>query len=103
MQRQYRQRRIPAGNPLANALVVIVGTLAIAASVILGVVAFVVLASIVLVFAALVGIRVWWQKRRLMRSDRGPASGGKQAPNSDSVIEGEYRVIASGKDTESRG
>ena len=41
-------RGIPGGNPIANALVVIVGVLAIAASLVLGFFAFVVLGSIVL-------------------------------------------------------
>ena len=42
-------RGIPAGNPIANALVVIAGALAIGASIVLGFFAFVVLGSIVLV------------------------------------------------------
>ena len=46
-------RGIPGGNPIANALVVIVGVLAIAASLVLGFFAFVVLGSIVLVLGAI--------------------------------------------------
>ena len=58
-------RGIPAGNPIANALVVIVGALAIGASIVLGFFAFVVLGSIVLVLGAIIALRVWWFNRRL--------------------------------------
>ena len=81
-------RGIPGGNPIANALVVIVGVLAIAASLVLGFFAFVVLGSIVLVLGAIISMRVWWLNRKL----------GKQLRNSEAksqggVIEGEYRVV----------
>ena len=82
-------RGLPAGNPLANILVVVAGALVIAASVVLGFVAFVVLASIILVIAGVVGIRVWWLSRKLEK--RMPA-GETPAPGSD-VIEGEYHVV----------
>lgn len=87
-------RGFSAGNPIANVLVAIVGALAIAASIVLGFVAFVVLGTVILVLAAIVGIRVWWFKRQLAR--RGSASG--PAGPSDSgaqggVIEGEYHVV----------
>jgi membrane protein implicated in regulation of membrane protease activity len=83
---------LPAGNPLANALVVIVGALAIGASLILGVAALIVLGSIVLVFAALVGIRVWWFNRRLSRQVK-TANRDTDARQTE-IIEGEYRVIS---------
>ena len=88
-----RHRSFPAGNPLANALVVIVGALAIALSFILGVVAFVALASVLLVLAAIVGIRIWWLNRRLARS----AKRNSEAAQVD-VIEGEYRVVTDDDD-----
>ena len=50
-------RGIPAGNPIANALVIIVGALAIGASIVLGFVAFVVLGSIVLILGSQAGWR----------------------------------------------
>ena len=81
-------RGFPAGNPIANALVIIVGTLAIAASIIIGFVAFVVLASIVLVMAAAVGIRLWWFNRKY----RGASP--PQAGPENGAIEGEFVVIA---------
>lgn len=86
-------RGFSAGNPIANALVVIVGALAIAASIVLGFVAFVVLGSIILVLAAIVSIRVWWLNRRLQRQGTGPTRPEGQTPGG--VIEGEYHVVKS--------
>ena len=60
-------RGIPAGNPIANALVVIVGAFVIGASIVLGFVAFVVLGSIVLILGSIIGLRVWWFNRKLRR------------------------------------
>ena len=57
-------RGIPAGNPIANALVVIVGALAIGASIVLGFFAFVILGSVILVLGAIIALRVWWFNRR---------------------------------------
>lgn len=86
-------RSVPFGNPVANALVVIVGTLVIGASVVLGFFAFLVIASVVLVLGAIVSLRVWWFNRKLRRT---PAN---QAPPPGSarlhVIEGEYHVVKS--------
>jgi hypothetical protein len=98
LNQQYRHRQFPAGNPLANALVVIVGALAIGASFVLGVVAFVALGSIVLVLAGIVGIRIWWMNKRLKR--RFPEGVHQQAPGSvnTEVIEGEYRIVSAKKE-----
>ena len=100
MNAHFSKRQLPAGNPLANALVVIVGALAIGASLILGVAALIVLGSVVLVFAALVGIRVWWFNRRLSRQVRSANrhSGAQQTE----IIEGEYRVISSARTQDPR-
>ena len=84
-------RGIPAGNPIANALVVIVGALAIGASIVLGFFAFVVLGSIVLVLAAIIGLRVWWFNRKL-RSQAGVQPPPDQPPPGG-IIEGEYHVV----------
>ena len=43
---KYSSRNLPADSPLANLLVIIVGTLLIAASIVLGFFAFVVVASV---------------------------------------------------------
>jgi len=82
---------IPAGNPIANALVVIVGALAIGASIVLGFFAFVVLGSVILVLGAIIALRVWWFKRKLARQ-----AGDQPKPQQQSeggVIEGEYHVV----------
>ena len=95
---QFKQRQFPAGNPLANALVVVVGAIVIAVSFVLGVVALVALASALVVMAAIIGVRVWWVNRRL---------GGRRGSHADqdngnatgkAVIEGEYRVVGSDGD-----
>lgn len=79
----------PAGNPIANALVIIVGGLAIAASIVLGFVAFVVLASILIVLSAIVGIRVWWFRRRFRKAQAARSESG----SGRRVIEGEYQIV----------
>lgn len=84
-------RGFPAGNPIANVFVIIVGALAIGVSIVLGFVAFVVLGSIVAVLAAVIGLRIWWLNRRLRRQAR-KAPGGER-PAGGGVIEGEYHVI----------
>ena len=91
MKYSFSERGIPAGNPIANALVVLVGAIVIAASIVLGFVAFVVLGSIVLVLGAIVGLRVWWFNRNLRRGVQGQAKQKAAAPGG--VIEGEYHVV----------
>ena len=84
-------RGFPAGNPLANIFVIIVGALAIGASIVLGFFAFVIVGSIVLIMASIIGIRVWWLQRK-MRGQMPPSSDrGGEAPKG--VIEGEYQVV----------
>jgi membrane protein implicated in regulation of membrane protease activity len=85
------KRGFPAGNPIANALVIIVGALAIGASVVLGFFAFVILASILVIFSAFVGIRLWWFNRKLARHR--PESGKSTNEKKAGVIEGEYHVV----------
>ena len=84
-------RGFPAGNPIANVFVILVGALVIGVSVVLGFVAFVVLGSIVAVLASAIGLRVWWFNRKLRREMSRGADSEKPAPGG--VIEGEYQVI----------
>lgn len=88
-------RGFPAGNPIANALVIVVGTLAIAASIVIGFVAFVVLASIVLVMAAVIGLRLWWFNRKYGGKHRGAT--GTRSTTRQGAIEGEFTVISEDK------
>jgi protein-S-isoprenylcysteine O-methyltransferase Ste14 len=85
-------RGFPAGNPIANVFVIIVGALVISASVVLGFFAFVIVGSIVLIMASIIGLRVWWFKRKM----RGQAPRGSEGRNASTggVIEGEYQVVA---------
>ena len=84
-------RGIPVGNPIANALVVVVGALFIGASIVLGFFAFLVLAGIVLVLGAIVSLRVWWFNRKLRREmDKQSSQPGSARLH---VIEGEYHVV----------
>jgi len=88
----------PAGNPIANIFVIIVGALAIAASIVLGFFAFVVLGSIVLIMASVIGLRVWWLSRKLARQSANAPGGVKPAPGG--VIEGEFKVVADDREGE---
>lgn len=85
------KRGFPAGNPIANAFVIIVGALAIGASIVLGFFAFVILASILIVFSAIIGIRLWWFNRKLQKTQQPP--GTPKADRPEGVIEGEYHVV----------
>ena len=91
MRQTYLKREFPAGNPLANALVVIAGVLVIGVSIVLGFFAFIALSAIVLVSAAVIGIRVWWLNRKLRAGGAESSDGRAQGPSD--VIEGEYRVV----------
>jgi len=90
------KRGFPAGNPIANALVIIVGALAIGASIVLGFFAFVILASVLLILSAIVGIRLWWFRRKFERAYRSQRRQGAEGP--DTIIEGEYHVIVDKRD-----
>ena len=87
----------PAGNPIANILVIIAGALVIGASIVLGFFAFIALSGIVLVAAAVIGVRVWWLKRRIPQASTAESSSPKQR-SPGGVIEGEYKVVSKDHD-----
>jgi len=91
-------RGFPAGNPIANALVIIVGTLAIAASVVLGFFAFVVLGSVLVILAAIIGIRLWWFNRKIRNSPEFRDATRKSSGGAHETIEGEYHVVIDERD-----
>ncbi len=93
MTQQFKQRQFPAGNPLANALVVVVGAVVIAISFVLGVVAFVALATALMVMAAIIGVRIWWLNRRRGGGQRRHAGQNDGSATDNALIEGEYRVV----------
>ena len=101
MDQFYQGRKLPFSNPLANALVVLVGALAIGASILLGFIAFVMLGSLILILAAIVGIRVWWFNRKMRRSGGAKAASPEAGrPVQVEVIEGEFQVVPPAESTD---
>ena len=99
MRYTHLNKNLPAGNPIANILVIIAGALVIGVSIVLGFFAFVALSAIVLVSAAVIGIRVWWLNRKLRaQAHPGTTSTQRESPASVEVIEGEYQVIPDDRD-----
>ena len=86
----------PAGNPLVNALLVVVGAVALGAMVVLGIVAFLVVASILVVLAGVIGLRLWWLGRKLRKAQGGAA----ERFQAEHVIEGEYRRVPAERERE---
>jgi hypothetical protein len=70
----------------------ILGVLAIAALLVVGLVAFLLIASVVLILAGVVGVRMWWHERKIRKEFY---SGGKAVPRGDDpqVIDGEYYTV----------
>lgn len=81
-------------NPIANLLMIAAGIVAIGVFVVLGFVAFLVLAAVISIAAAILGIRMWWFNRGL----RGQAGRDAGSQGAAGVIEGEYRVIDRDRD-----
>lgn len=78
---------------MANLLVVIVGIVVISLSLALGFVVFIAIASVMLIMAAIVSVRVWWLKRRLGRGANLNETEPRNSPGSSRVIEGEFREV----------
>ena len=95
-------RGMSASNPIASALVIIVGTLAIGTMILLGFLAFVVMGSIMLVIAGIVGIRLRWFNRNLRKNagSRHADRAGRESAND--AIEGEYHVVHKDSDDDGR-
>ena len=91
------QGGFPAGNPIASALVIIVGSLVIAASIVVGFFAFVILGSLLMVIAAVVSVRLWWLRRKFARDPEFRAQAGRGPREAPQTIEGEYRIVVEEK------
>ncbi len=90
MSPEFKTKQATYSGPFANIFVIVIGALAIALSLVIGIVAFIGLATAVLVFGVIVGLRLWWLGRKLPGKKNSPQS----AEAADkSVIEGEYQVI----------
>ncbi len=79
-------------------LVVIVGLLTIGAVIVLGVVAAVALGGVVMVLAAVLGIRMWWLGRKMPIHMRTASRRGQSEPGDNAVIEGEFQVVSTDQD-----
>ena len=100
---QYRNKQFPLGNPLANLLVIVVGALAVGASIVLGVVAFITLGGLLLIMAAVIGVRIWWMNWKLRRGfHAGDSAEPRRADVVVEVIEGEFRDVSNRKDNDSK-
>ena len=77
---------------------IIVGTLAIAVSIVVGFFAFVILGSLLLILAAVVSIRLWWYRRKLSRDPAFRPSRASGYTEGRQTIEGEYRVLVEERD-----
>lgn len=77
---------------------IIVGTLAIAASVVLGFFAFVVLGSVLVILAAIIGIRLWWFNRKMRNSPEFREAARSASHGTHETIEGEYHVVIDERD-----
>lgn len=98
MIQEFKQRQFPAGNPLANVLVIVVGVLVIAVSFVLGVVALLALLAAAVVLAAVIGARVWWLNRKLARRPKNHVHQRGETRASARIIEGEFRELGPDKD-----
>jgi hypothetical protein len=72
----------------------VVGTLAIGAAIVFGFFIFLLVASIVLVLAGIVGIRVWWVGRKLRKLQEAAGKTSPEGTDETGIIEGEYRVVS---------
>jgi hypothetical protein len=87
------QGGFPAGSPIASALVIIVGSLVIAASIVVGFFAFMILGSLLMLLAAVVSIRLWWLRRKFASDPRFREQAGHRPHGAPQTIEGEYRIV----------
>ncbi len=88
MQKIHIKNGLPSGNPLANALVVIVGAIVIGVSIVLGFFAFLALSAVILVAASVIGVRAWWAGRQMPKN-----------AEQDGAIEGEFHVVKKDKNS----
>ncbi len=82
-------------NPIASALVVVVGAIMISIILVLGFVAFLVMAALFAVAGAVLGIRLWWAKHRL---ERAPENRPNKRNRSVDIIEGDFQIVNKDED-----
>jgi len=91
LQKIHIKNGLPGSNPLANALIIVVGAIVIGITVVLGFFAFLALSAVVLVAASVIAIRSWWVGRNMP-----PAANPRPAEDGD-LIEGEFHVVKKDK------
>ena len=103
LNQRIRYGRFPASNPVANALMAVVGALALGAAIVFGFFMFLLLAALVVVLAAIIGIRIWWAGRKLRKlQERAAKRNGDRASGEPGIIEGEYHVVSTRQTRERR-
>ena len=98
MNQQFRYRQFPAGNPLANILVVIAGILIISLVLTLGFFVFLGIAGFVVIMAAVMSIRGWWYRRKFAASPRDHGRKRSTVRETHRIIEGEYHEVRGRQD-----
>ena len=93
MNQQFRYRQFPAGNPLANILVVIVGILVISLALTLGFFVFLGVAGFVLFMGVVMSIRGWWYRRKFGVPRGEETAGETRVRETHQIIEGEYHEV----------
>ncbi|MEO1037687.1 MAG: hypothetical protein AAFX44_19170 [Pseudomonadota bacterium] len=78
----------PVGNPIVNAVTMVLGAIALIAAIAFASVAFVIFLIAAVVFVSFVALRVWWIGRKMPKR---PATKGD-------IIEVEYEVIERRRD-----
>ena len=94
LNQRIKHGRFPAANPVANALMAIVGVLVVGVAIVFGLFVFMLLAGIFAVLAAIVGIRIWWVARKLRKLHDTAAKAPGASASGAGIIEGEYHVVS---------
>ena len=91
MQKIHIKNGLPGSNPLANALIIVVGAIVIGITLVLGFFAFLALSAAVLVATSVIAIRSWWLGRNTPPAAKPPPS------TEGDLIEGEFHVVKKDK------
>ncbi len=69
----------PPGNPLMQALYLIVGTVLVIGAILMGAVILAFVIGVGLVLGLVLWVRIWWLRRKFRRGQAGDSTGGTQA------------------------
>ena len=90
---QFRYRQFPAGNPLANILVVIAGILVISLALTVGFFVFLGVAGFVLFMGIVMSVRGWWYRRKFGSTRGENVAGETRVRETHQIIEGEFNEV----------